>query len=132
MYARRFRRSAEMTAAARTGLSDLQFTGSYRVPFQYSPYVRKHLPIGSFVQSAGGVTIEDIDGNVFFDLTGSYGVNVFGVDFYKECIDEAVDRARRWVRCWAPITRAWSTMSSSCAACRVLTRFRFICRAPKR
>ena len=94
LYARRFRRSAEMTAAARTGLSDLQFTGSYRVPFQYSPYVRKHLPIGSFVQSAGGVTIEDIDGNVFFDLTGSYGVNVFGVDFYKECIDEAVDRAR--------------------------------------
>ena len=94
LYTRRFKRSAAMTEAARSGLSDLQFTGSYRVPFQYSPYARKHLPIGSFVRSASGVTVEDIDGNIFYDLTGSYGVNVFGVDFYRECIDEAVDRAR--------------------------------------
>ena len=28
----------------------------------------------------------DLDGNVFYDLTGSYGVNVFGNDFYKECM----------------------------------------------
>jgi len=30
----------------------------------------------------------DVDGNTFYDLTGSYGVNIFGNDFYKECITE--------------------------------------------
>ncbi|MCY7316799.1 MAG: hypothetical protein LH480_14625 [Rubrivivax sp.] len=33
-YARRYPQSAAMTAQARDALSDLQFTGSYRVPFQ--------------------------------------------------------------------------------------------------
>ena len=40
------------------------------------------------MQPAPGVTVTDLDGNVFHDLTGSYGVNVFGVDFYKACIAE--------------------------------------------
>ncbi len=35
----------------------------------------------------------DIDGNVFYDLTGSYGVNIFGNDFYKECIEISEKRA---------------------------------------
>jgi glutamate-1-semialdehyde 2,1-aminomutase len=34
------------------------------------------------------VTVTDLDGNVFFDLTGSYGVNLFGNDFYKKSIAE--------------------------------------------
>ncbi|MCZ2497629.1 aminotransferase class III-fold pyridoxal phosphate-dependent enzyme [Xylophilus sp. Kf1] len=84
----RHARSIAMTARARTGISDLQFTGSYRVPFQYSPYLRRHLPTGSFLQAAQGVMVEDLDGQRFYDLTGSYGVNVFGVDFYRDCIAE--------------------------------------------
>ncbi|MGB0513648.1 MAG: aminotransferase class III-fold pyridoxal phosphate-dependent enzyme, partial [Wenzhouxiangellaceae bacterium] len=35
----------------------------------------------------------DIDGNEFIDLSGAYGVNVFGTDFYKTCIDAGRDRA---------------------------------------
>ena len=93
-FARRFERSAAMTAQAREGLSDLQFTGSYRVPFQYSPYLREHLKIGGFVQSSSGVTVQDLDGNVFHDLTGSYGVNVLGYDAYKECIAKGVAAAQ--------------------------------------
>ena len=77
-----------LTAQARESISDLQFTGSYRVPFQYSPYLREHLPVGSFLRASAGVMVEDLDGNRFYDLTGSYGVNVFGVDFYRECIAE--------------------------------------------
>jgi glutamate-1-semialdehyde 2,1-aminomutase len=83
-----------MTARAREGIADLQFTGSYRVPFQYSPYLREHLKTGSFVRASSGVTVEDLDGNVFYDLTGSYGVNVFGYDFYKDCIDEGAALVR--------------------------------------
>jgi glutamate-1-semialdehyde 2,1-aminomutase len=88
LYAERYPRSAAMTAQAREHVSDLQFTGSYRVPFQYSPYLRQHLKTGSFLHSASGVTVTDLDGNTFYDLTGSYGVNVFGTDFYKACIAE--------------------------------------------
>ncbi len=33
-------------------------------------------------------------GNRWFDLTGSYGVNLFGYDFYKECIAEGAARAK--------------------------------------
>jgi glutamate-1-semialdehyde 2,1-aminomutase len=36
--------------------------------------------------SSSGVTLTDPDGNSFYDLTGSYGVNLFGNDFYKDCI----------------------------------------------
>jgi glutamate-1-semialdehyde 2,1-aminomutase len=88
----RFARSLAMTAEARQGLSDLQFTGAYRVPFQYSRYVRERLPVASFVASSQGVKVTDLDGNEFYDLTGSYGVNVFGYDVYKECIAEGSAR----------------------------------------
>jgi glutamate-1-semialdehyde 2,1-aminomutase len=89
----RHARSIEMTRRAREGISDLQFTGAYRVPFQYGPYLRQHLSIGGFVQRTDGVTVTDLDGQVFYDLTGSYGVNVFGHDFYKACIAEGSARA---------------------------------------
>ncbi len=77
-----------LTAQAREGLSDLQLTGRYRVPFQFSDHVRGKLPVGAFWQSASGVQLRDLDGNSYYDLTGSYGVNVFGVDFYKSCMEE--------------------------------------------
>ncbi len=93
-FALRFASSVQATAQAREVLPDLQFTGSYRVPFQYSAYLRERLKVGGFLRASSGVTVEDLDGNVFFDLTGSYGVNVLGYDAYKECIDEALAQAR--------------------------------------
>ena len=93
-FAQRWPQSVAMTERARESISDLQFTGRYRVPFQYAPLVREHLHVGSFLRAADGVMVEDLDGNRFFDLTGSYGVNLFGTDFYKACIDEGAERAR--------------------------------------
>jgi glutamate-1-semialdehyde 2,1-aminomutase len=94
LYQERFAKSREMTSQASRRISDLQFTEAYRVPFQYSRLVRENLGAGAFVQSSAGVTVTDLDGNIFYDLTGSYGVNIFGNDFYKECIAEAEVRAR--------------------------------------
>lgn len=94
LYAQRYARSLALTAEAAEGLSDLQFTGAYRVPFQYSPYLRRQLKVASFVRESAGVTVTDLDGNVFYDLTGSYGVNLFGADFYKQCIAEGNARAQ--------------------------------------
>jgi glutamate-1-semialdehyde 2,1-aminomutase len=85
---------ARSTAAVAGSVSDLQFTDAYRVPFQYSRIVRQHLPLGSFLQSSGGVTVTDLDGNTSYDLTGSYGVNLFGTDFYKTCMERGHDRVR--------------------------------------
>jgi glutamate-1-semialdehyde 2,1-aminomutase len=93
-YKDRFARSRQMTSEAAGQISDLQFTQSYRVPFQYSRLVREHLGAGSFMQASSGVTLTDLDDNVFYDLAGSYGVNIFGNDFYKECIAGAEKRAQ--------------------------------------
>ena len=41
------------------------------------------------------MTVTDLDGNQFYDLTGSYGVNVFGYDFYKETIARGAEQRRR-------------------------------------
>ena len=94
LYGERFAKSAALTADVAGSISDLQFTASYRVPFQFSRHVREHLSGGSFLASAEGVTVTDLDGNRLFDLTGSYGVNVFGVDFYKDCIERGAERVR--------------------------------------
>jgi glutamate-1-semialdehyde 2,1-aminomutase len=37
--------------------------------------------------------VTDLDGNRFYDLAGSYGVNLFGHDFYKACMAEGGVRA---------------------------------------
>jgi glutamate-1-semialdehyde 2,1-aminomutase len=94
LYAERFAKSAAMTAGIQDSVSDLQFTSRYRVPFQFSRFVREHFKAGAFVESSSGVTITDLDGNRLIDLTGSYGVNVFGYDFYKECIERGAERVR--------------------------------------
>ncbi|HEX4326189.1 MAG TPA: aminotransferase class III-fold pyridoxal phosphate-dependent enzyme [Burkholderiales bacterium] len=94
LFSERFAKSAAMTTEVAQSISDMQFTGAYRVPFQYSRHVRENLKGGSFVQSSSGVTVTDLDGNTFYDLTGSYGVNVFGYDFYKACIAAANERVR--------------------------------------
>ena len=93
-YAARFPQSIAATQALRDGLPDLQFTSAYRVPFQFGPVLRNHLQAGSVVQSSHGVTVTDMDGNVFHDLAGSYGVNLFGYDFYKRCIAEGARRVQ--------------------------------------
>ncbi|HZZ91221.1 MAG TPA: aminotransferase class III-fold pyridoxal phosphate-dependent enzyme [Usitatibacter sp.] len=82
----RFAASAAFTESAAQGIADLQFTSRYRVPYPFSRYVREHLKGGSFVRAADGATFTDLDGNRLWDLTGSYGVNLFGYDFYRDCI----------------------------------------------
>jgi glutamate-1-semialdehyde 2,1-aminomutase len=92
LYDTRFAETIRLTAEVSEGISDLQFTDAYRVPFQYGRVVRQQLKSAAFVQSSAGVMLTDLDGNRFYDLTGSYGVNVLGYDFYKGAIARAVGR----------------------------------------
>jgi glutamate-1-semialdehyde 2,1-aminomutase len=94
LYASRFRETARHTAEVVDTISDLQFTQAYRVPFQYSRLVRQHLKIGTFVRSTDGVTLVDLDGNSFYDLGGSYGINLLGYDCYKGTMERGLARVR--------------------------------------
>jgi hypothetical protein len=42
-----------------------------------------------------------------YDLSGAYGVNVFGYDFYKECIERGSER----VRTLGPVLGAYHPLS---------------------
>jgi glutamate-1-semialdehyde 2,1-aminomutase len=93
-FAARFAVTAARTGELAGSISDLQFTSRYRVPFQFSRFVRQHFKTGTLLESSAGPTVTDLDGNRFFDLTGSYGTNLFGYDFYKECIRRGSERVR--------------------------------------
>jgi glutamate-1-semialdehyde 2,1-aminomutase len=86
--------TTRLTAEVEGGISDVQFTAGHRVPFPYNGHVRRHLPSGVFAGSSSGVMVTDLDGNASYDLTGSYGMNLFGYEFYKDCIDRGSQRAR--------------------------------------
>jgi glutamate-1-semialdehyde 2,1-aminomutase len=93
-YQQRFANTIARKGEIKEAVSDLQFTDAYRVPYQYSRLVREHLGAGVLLESSSGVVLTDIDGNRFYDVAGSYGVNLFGYDFYKACIDRGVQRVR--------------------------------------
>jgi glutamate-1-semialdehyde 2,1-aminomutase len=109
LYRQRFSETARQTAAVEDAISDVQFTDTYRVPFQYSRFVRRHLRGGNFVGSSSGVKVTDLDGNEAYDLTGSYGVNVFGYDFYKDCIRAGAAR----VEALGPVLGAYHPVVAS-------------------
>jgi glutamate-1-semialdehyde 2,1-aminomutase len=91
-YGRRFAETIRRTTELESNFSDLQFTGAYRVPFQFRRLVHQHFPPAACVTSSEGVLLIDPDGNRLYDLTGSFGVNVFGYDFYKECMRQGAAR----------------------------------------
>jgi glutamate-1-semialdehyde 2,1-aminomutase len=95
LYAERFRETGRLTAEVVDTISDVQFTMAYRVPFQYSRLMRGNLEVGAFMASSEGVTLTDLDGNRFYDLTGSYGVNLLGNDCYKGTMERGLAQASK-------------------------------------
>lgn len=94
LFRERCPRSIAFGDEIESALSDVQLTNLYRVPFQFRNYVRESLKIGSVVTASSGNRIRDLDDNWTLDLSGSYGVNLFGYDLYRDCIDAAVARVR--------------------------------------
>lgn len=92
-FRQRVPHGAQLTREAKQFLADLDFTGRYRVPFQFTETLAQAIHTSSFVSRTSGPVIEDVDGNRYFDVSGSYGVNVLGYEAYKACMEEAVLRA---------------------------------------
>ncbi len=84
--------SIEFSSSIEESISDVQFTAAYRIPFPFRNAVPKELRLGSIVEETQGVQIKDVDSNWSYDLAGSYGVNVFGYDFYKECLQAGLEK----------------------------------------
>jgi len=85
-------KSIQQSEDLEDSISDVLFTNHYRVPFQFRNYVREHMKIGTLMEESADTRIKDIDGNWSYDLSGSYGVNVFGYDFYKDCIKKGCEK----------------------------------------
>ena len=68
---------------------------------------------------------------MFYDLTGSYGVNIFGNDFYKECIAEAEKRAHALGPVLGPYHPVITDNVSASARFPGSTKSRSTCPAPK-
>jgi len=74
-------------------LPDMQFTGAYRVPFQFREIAGRFLRTGSLAIGTDGPEIRDLDDRRLLDVGGSYGVNLLGHEFYKRCIERGVEKA---------------------------------------
>lgn len=77
-----------------SSISDVNFTSNYRVPFPFRKFLSDEFKTGAIADETSGVMIKDIDGNWNYDLSGSYGVNVFGYDFYKDCMEQGFARVK--------------------------------------
>jgi glutamate-1-semialdehyde 2,1-aminomutase len=92
LFRERSPRSIALSKELEAYLSDALFTDTYRVPFQYRDHVRARLRIGSVAIATHDSRLQDLDGNWSHDLSGSYGLNLFGYDFYKRCLEAGAAR----------------------------------------
>ncbi|MET0291836.1 MAG: aminotransferase class III-fold pyridoxal phosphate-dependent enzyme [Steroidobacteraceae bacterium] len=95
VLSRRLTAGGEVSAATSrelaNGLPDVDFCSRYRAPFQFAAIARE-LPMGTALVEARGREVRDADGRWFYDVAGSYGVNVFGNRFYHHCIERGAAR----------------------------------------
>ena len=127
------RKRPPSAAKSRGGVSDLQFTARYRVPFQFSRMrARSTSRPASFLESSAGITVTDLDGNRLYDLTGSYGVNRVRLRLLQ-----GVHRAgqRAGARPGSGARRLssgrWPTTCGGCARFPGWMKSPFTCRAPR-
>ena len=83
---------AELNKTLVSSLSDIRFTDTNRVPFQFQQETRKRFSVAVITKSSEGSTLVDVDGGRALDVSGSYGVNVCGYDAYKGFVE------RGWAR----------------------------------
>jgi len=85
--------SLQFSQSLEDSVSDVRFTSQYRVPFPYRRALPPEFRYGSIATRSEGSRICDLDGTWRYDLAGSYGVNVFGYDFFKQCLEAGFRRA---------------------------------------
>jgi glutamate-1-semialdehyde 2,1-aminomutase len=87
-------KTRETAEQIRARVSDAAFVDAHRVPFPFRDLARRHFPGGVVLEESRGHQVRDLDGRWSYDLGGAYGVNLLGADFYRDCMDRGVARAR--------------------------------------
>lgn len=87
--------SRELNDTLTSSLSDLRFTDTNRVPFQFQKETRSRFRVATITLASSGPELVDVDDQRSIDISGSYGVNVCGYDNYKSFV------TRAWKRCEA-------------------------------
>ena len=83
-----------LNATLISGLSDIRFTDTNRVPVQFQRETRARYQVAAVTCTSKGCTLIDIDGGSSIDVSGSYGVNVAGYDQYKQFVDRGWSRVK--------------------------------------
>jgi glutamate-1-semialdehyde 2,1-aminomutase len=78
----------------RDSFSDLRFADANRVPFPFVRLMREKFNLCSVVTASDGPKLRDLDGHWTLDVSGSYGVNVAGLERYKEWIQRGWQRVK--------------------------------------
>jgi glutamate-1-semialdehyde 2,1-aminomutase len=91
---RRFASSIAFGKELREGFSDLRFTDANRVPFPFVKVIREKFDLSLAVTESNGPRLRDLDGNWSLDVSGSYGMNVFGFERYKQWIERGWEHVR--------------------------------------
>ena len=87
-------RGKALNATLISGLSDIRFTDTNRVPVQFQRETRARYQVAAVTCTSKGCTLVDIDGGSSIDVSGSYGVNVAGYDQYKQFVDRGWSRVK--------------------------------------
>lgn len=82
------------TQQLQASLSDVNFTKKYRVPFPFRDALPTSFTHTAIVERTSDIMFEDADQHWRYDLFSSYGVNVFGYEFYKSCLLQANEKLK--------------------------------------
>ena len=86
-------RTREATQHVSLALSDLNFVSRYRFPIPFAQELSQQLRVGAVWKESGDNQLVDLDGRRFWDVTGSFGVNVLGLDAYKPLMRASCEEA---------------------------------------
>ena len=119
----RWPRSKSLALQLKDSFSDLRFS-SNRVYIPFNRHVGQNLVPAAIVEKSDGVDVIDADGERMVDISGSYGVNVFGTDRYVHAAVNPFAILPRSCQCVTKTPMASHTGISSSS--RLVTRRRRI------
>ncbi len=133
LYRERFAETRRLTAEAAEGISDLQFTDAYRVPFQYRRIVREHLRAGVVPGVVRGRDAHRPRRQPFLRPRRFLRRERLRLRFLQAVHGTGLrTRPARWGRSSARTIPWWRTTSRGCGPFPGWTRCPFTCRAPRR
>ena len=91
-WEKKWPKSKALALDLKSSFSDLRFASGNRVFLPFNRLLDASLDPATLVTSSDGVDLIDVDGQRLMDISGSYGVNVAGVERYKKFVRGAMEQ----------------------------------------